>query len=160
MAFPDSHELSGAFFAKRLEGLADRIVVQGEELLNDNGLDMPSRTVSLMLLIGERTRLSAADAAADLGQPHQLVTQRIELLLTMGLIERTEDPEDKRRKNVTLSAKGKDQYDRLLALLSRASRAFSGLFDEIECDLSSAVAKANAALNSRSLLDRVRHDER
>lgn len=158
MPYPDSHPLNGAFLARWLDRLSDLIVLQGDELLRDAELDMPSRAVSLMLLIGERGQLSAADAATELGQPHQLVTQRADVLLDLNLVVRKDDPTDGRRKLLALSAKGKLQHDRLLARLSEASVAFAGLFDEIECDLFSVSAKALEALNCISLLERIREN--
>jgi DNA-binding MarR family transcriptional regulator len=155
MPFPDNHPFAAAFLANRLDRLADLIVAQGDELLRAADLSMPPRAVSLMLLIGSEKELSTADAASRLGQPHQLVTQRVELLKDLGLIERTEDPLDGRRKALTLSATGRDQYARLLECLSRASDGFLNLFEEIGCDLSSITAMAMQALQRKPLLDRV-----
>jgi DNA-binding MarR family transcriptional regulator len=155
MVYPDKHPLSNAFLANRLDRLADLIATQGEEMLRDAGLNMPSRTVSLILLIGERGHVSAADAASILGQPHQLVTQRVDVLLDGALIARTDDPADGRRKILALTARGRDQHARLSALLSATSEVFGALFEEIGCDLSSMAARAMEALDRTSLRDRV-----
>jgi DNA-binding MarR family transcriptional regulator len=156
MAFPDDHPLSGAFLANRLDRLADLIADQGEALLRDAGLDMPSRTVSLLLLVGDHRKLSAADAAALIGLPHQLVTQRTELLIGLGLVERKDDPADGRRKVLTLSAKGKGQYARMRTRLTEAAAAFEALFDDIGCDLAAMAAKAQAALERKPLSARMK----
>ncbi|MBP6013953.1 MAG: MarR family transcriptional regulator [Alphaproteobacteria bacterium] len=155
MPYPDAHRLSGAFLANRLDRLADLIVAQGEALLGEAGLNIPSRTVSLLLLVGDHGELSAADAATLLGHPHQLVTQRTELLIGLSLIARKNDPSDRRRKILTLSAKGKAQYARLQIRLAEAAAVFTALFDEIACDLSAMAAKAQAALERRPLLERI-----
>lgn len=157
MPYPDAHRLSDAFLANRLDRLADLIAAQGEALLGEAGLDLPSRTVSLLLLVGDHGELSAADAATLLGHPHQLVTQRTELLIDLGLIGRREDPKDRRRKILTLTAKGKEEYKQLQSRLSEAAAVFAALFDEIACDLSAMAAKAQAALERMSLLERIRH---
>lgn len=154
MPYPDSHLFSGAFLANRLDRLADLIAEQGEQLLRDAGLSLPSRCVSLLLLIGERGLLSAADAAAELGQPHQLVTQRADLLLDLGLINRDSDPRDGRRKILKLSALGEDQHAQLQECLSQASEAFAALSEEIGCDLLSMATKAMEALHQRPLHER------
>jgi len=154
--FPDDHPLSEAFLANRLERLSELIAVQGQGLLAAAGLEMPSRAVSLVLLVGERGGLSAADAAAALGLPHQLVTQRAELLIGLGLVERSDDPSDGRRKILKLSAGGLAQHAKLRALLADAARAFEALFDEIGCDLSAVSATARAALERVPLQDRIR----
>ncbi len=156
MSYVDAHPLTGAFVANKLDRLSDLIAGQGEYLLRDAGIDIPSRAVSLALLIGEQGQLSVADIASLLGQPHQLVTQRADVLTDLGLIERTGDPGDGRRKILVLTAKGEDQFAKLQIRLSEAADAFAGLFDEIQCDLSALVTKAMEALDRASVLDRIK----
>jgi DNA-binding MarR family transcriptional regulator len=157
MPFIDIHPLSGAFFANRLDRLADLIVAQGEELLRDAGLDMPSRTVSLILLIGDKRQISAAEIASLLEQPHQLVTQRAEILIDLKLVERRDDPADGRRKMLVLTKGGQEQYHALQIRLAEAANAFSALFKEIDCDLSALVTRATRALDEKPLLKRVQN---
>ena len=154
--YTDTHPLSAAFVANLLGRLVDMIVEQGEQLLLDAGLDLPSRSVSSVLMIGERGKISAADIAMALNQPHQLVTQRIELLLDMKIVKRISDPEDGRRKILMLTAKGTKQFKRLQKCLAMADRAFETLFEDIGCDLTLVTEQAMDALNSKSILDRVR----
>lgn len=154
MPYVDTHAMTVAFLAHRLDRLADLIVGQGEQLLRGAGLEMPSRTLSLFLLIGEEGPLSAADVVLRLEQPHQLVTQRVEVLMDLGLIERAGHPSDGRRKLLKLSAKGRTQHAALAQCLSRAAVGFQNLFEEIGCDLSLITTKANEALQRRPLIDR------
>lgn len=155
MSFIDSHPLRGAFVANQLERLAALIVAQGEDLLRDAGVQFPSRAASTVLLIGDEGEIAVADIAKTLMQPHQLVTQRIELLMDLGLIKRANDPEDARRKIVVLTAKGGEQYRRLKARLVQARAAFAALFEEIGGDLPALILRAMEALNERPLTQRV-----
>lgn len=156
MRFLDSHPLRGAFVANTLERLVSLIVEQGDALLRDAGMDFPSRAASTVLLLGERTRISAADLAKALGQPHQLVTQRVDLLIERGVVSRAGDPGDARRRILVLTSKGKRQFKALKARLSLAEAAFAALSAEIGCDLSDATRSAIAALERSTVLDRVR----
>lgn len=153
--FVDTHPLRGAFVANQLERLVDMIVLQGHALLEDAGLVFPSRAVSAVLLIGEYGTLSAADIASALAQPHQLVTQRIELLIDLGVVERVTDPTDGRRKLIELTRFGRDQLVRLQARLAESERAFAALFAEINCDLPSIADHAMEALERAPLLNRI-----
>lgn len=155
MTYLDAHPLTGAFVANKFDRLAAMIAEQGDELLRDAGIEFPSRAVSLLLLVGEHRRLSAADIAATLGQPHQLVTQRLDILTDFGLIEREVDPADGRRKTLILTGKGEAQYAKLQIILSEAARAFAGLFGEIGCDMPAFAMKAMGALSRSTLLERV-----
>jgi DNA-binding MarR family transcriptional regulator len=156
MAYVDSHPLHGAFVAHKLDRLSDLIVEQGNALLRDAGVKIPSRTVSLLLLIGDRGQLSAADIASTLGQPHQLVTQRIDVLMGLALVERKADAEDARRKILSLTTEGEQHYAALTTLLAKAAMAFAELSDEIGCDLAIMAMKAIDALGRASLVDRIR----
>lgn len=153
--FTETHALKGAFVANRLSALVDLIALQGDSLLQDAGVSIPSRAVSCVLLVGDQGQVSAADIAKALDQPHQLATQRIEALIQLGLLKRMEDPEDGRRKILALTARGKDQYARLNVRLAEAEQAFLGLFAEIECDLPAVLERALQALRSTPLLQRI-----
>jgi DNA-binding MarR family transcriptional regulator len=156
MHFLDSHPLRGAFVANTLERLAGLIVEQGEDLLRDAGLTFPARAASTVLLLGERTRLSAADLARTLGQPHQLVTQRVNLLIELGIVSRADDSRDARRRILVLTARGKREFEGLKATLIRAEAAFTALFAEIGCNLPQVALSAIAALERLPVRDRVR----
>ena len=153
--FTETHALKGAFVANRLSALVDLIAQQGDLLLQDAELSIPSRAVSCVLLVGDQGQLSAADIAKALQQPHQLATQRVEALLELGLLKRIDDPQDGRRKILTLSARGRDQYARLKVRLAEAEQAFLDLFAEIDCELPAVVERAISALLSRPLLQRI-----
>lgn len=153
--YTDTHPLRGAFVANLLGRLVDMIVAQGEDLLHDAGLDFPSRAASSVLLVGERGNISAADIASALDQPHQLVTQRIELLIDLKIVKRVSDPKDGRRKILALTNKGTQQFMRLQTRLTNADRAFEILFKEIDCDLPAIAARAMDALGKHSILERV-----
>ena len=139
-----------------MERLVALIIEQGDDLLRDAGLTFPSRAASTVLLLGEGARLSAADLAKVLGQPHQLVTQRVDLLIELGIVSRADDSGDARRRILVLTSKGKRQFEMLKARLTLAEAAFAALSAEIGCDLSGAALSAMAALGRSSVLDRVR----
>lgn len=155
MAYVDSHPRHGAFLADQLRRLADLIAQQGDDLLLGAGLSLPSRAVSSVLLIGERGQISAADIAKELKQPHQLVTQRIEMLIKLGLVGRIGDPSDGRRKILELTRRGKKELLLLETCLRDAEQVFLDLYQEIECDLSTVTLSALNVLSSKPILDRI-----
>jgi DNA-binding MarR family transcriptional regulator len=156
LAFVDTHALRGAFVAVALERLAGVIMEQGEAFLRDGGVEFPPRAASTILLLGEHGPMSVADLAKRLDQPHQLVTQRVDLLLALRLVDRSDDPHDARRKVLRLTAKGRAQLSRLNERLAVANEAFAGLFGEIGCPLHDVALRAIAALNRSSLVERAR----
>jgi len=147
----DDHPLAGAFLAHQLTRLADLITDQGEAFLRGNGIEVPSRAVSTVLLIGDQGPISAAAIAEQLQQPHQVTTQRVELLIKAGITDRTTDPEDGRRKLLTLTPHGREQYDSLQSRLKTAAAAFEALFEDIGCDLAAVADRAAMALELEPL---------
>jgi DNA-binding MarR family transcriptional regulator len=145
-----------AFVANVMDRLVNLIVEQGEVFLRQGGVEFPSRAASTVLLLGERGQASAADIAKALGQPHQLVTQRIDLLLDLGVIARIDDRADARRKLLSLTAKGKKQLQRLKKCLAVADAVFAGLFAEIGCDLTRVSSLALDALTRSPIVTRGR----
>ncbi|MGJ8563870.1 MAG: MarR family transcriptional regulator [Alphaproteobacteria bacterium] len=150
-----THALRGAFFANQLDQLAELITLQGEELLQSAGVKFPSRAVSAALLIGEHGRISAAEIAEALDQPHQLVTQRVDLLIAANVVSRFPDPNDGRRKLLQFTELGNQQFEQLKLRLGEVDRAFEVLFEEIGCDLASKIQSVTDALGEVSLLARL-----
>lgn len=155
MTYVDTHPRSGAFAANKMTRLTDLINDQGTKLLKDADLTLPPRAVSTVLLIGEHGKISAADIAKELSQPHQLVTQRIELLINLNLLQRLDDPKDGRRKIIALTIKGKREFQILDKRLAEAANAFEDLYNEIETNLSTITMRAIEALENKSLLSRI-----
>lgn len=154
--FVDAHRLSAAFIANQIERLADMIVAQGNDMLEAAGIQFPSRAVSTVLFVGENEPASTADIARALGQPHQLATQRVDLLVQLGILERISDPDDARRKLLRLTPEGREQFRVLTDRLDKAGQAFVAMFAEIGCDLPAATQRAAAALRETPLITRMK----
>lgn len=155
MSFFQTHPFREAFLAIALEALAARIMEQGEIMLQRSGVEFPARACSTVLLLGEQGEMSAADVAKALQHPHQLVTQRVELLIDLGIVARIDDRRDARRKVLRLTRRGQRQFELLNQKLAEAQAAFRGLFREIGCDLFIQAEQAAEALNQRPLLARM-----
>jgi DNA-binding MarR family transcriptional regulator len=152
--FLDTHALKSAFLGNMLDRLVELIAQQGDDLMAAANISFPSRAVSTMLLISEQQNLTAADIASVLKQPHQLVTQRIELLLKLGVVVREPDPKDGRRKILVLSTKGTEETARMRRCLADVSGVLKNLQSEIQVDLEVGALKAVNALSERSILER------
>lgn len=154
--FRDEHALKGAFVSNKLLRLVELIALQGEDLLRDAEITIPSRAVACTLFVGDKGQVSLADIAKALNEPHQLTAQRVEGLIQLGLLERKDDPDDRRRKALSLTRKGKAQHQRLLVRLTEIEQALSDLYAEIKCDLPAVLESAMDALHRTPLLDRIR----
>lgn len=147
-------KLDAAFLARDLHRLRQEITEQSDLVLIAAEIDVPSSCTSLVLSLLEHEK-SAAELSKSLGYSHQLVTQRINLLLRLGLVVRTPSARDARKKSILLTPEGARQTKRLQALLPELDAAFRGLFDEIGFPLGRACRDALQSLTERPVLKRV-----
>jgi DNA-binding MarR family transcriptional regulator len=81
-----------------------------KQLMDDNGLS-PSQIITLFSLYhGEPCGVSAI--GSQLGLSNAASSQLIDRLVLQGLIERAEDPTDRRAKCLTITSKGKALVER------------------------------------------------
>jgi DNA-binding MarR family transcriptional regulator len=151
----DTHPLRGAFLSNKLLRLVETIADQGAVLLGSAGIAVPPRAISTVLMIGEVGDVTAADIASSLDQPHQLATQRIGLLIELGLVARRPHATDSRRKILELTTQGRAQYNLMIGMLDRIRAAMDALYDELGCDLAEMAVKAVRALQDRPLIERI-----
>lgn len=151
----DTHALSGAFLSNKLLRLVETIAEQGEVLLTSAAIAIPPRAISTVLMIGEVENVTAADIANGLDQPHQLATQRVDLLIKLGLISKRPHPTDSRRKVLELTKEGQAQYTRMMEMLGQIRDAMDALYEELGVDLASVAVTAVKALQERPLVERV-----
>jgi len=157
MSFLASHGLSTAFLGYRSGHLLEILSDQGDSYLKSAGLSFPARANLTIMLIDERENISIADITNELKQPHQLVAQRVTLLIERGLVKKFADPEDGRRNILTLTKKGKHEVAILRECLEDAICAFEELYAEIGADLNAIIQKAIGALLDVPLESRVKN---
>jgi DNA-binding MarR family transcriptional regulator len=143
-----------AYLGKRLQDLLDLTHVQMQKVYEKNGLSIRVQGSSTLQALGPDERLSLADLARKLGQPHQLIAQRIERLLKAGLVSKAPDPADRRRSEYRLTDEGKRQWMILDRLMHEAGTVNEELFREIGTDLVDALERARDRLETRGLHDR------
>ena len=93
--------------------------------------------------------------AERLGLSHQLASQRLRWLVKEGLVVIGDDPNDRRRRLVSLTPAGQTEGDKLQAFLPKLEQAYRDLFDEIGMDLHKGMVDARTALLARPLLARM-----
>ncbi|MGV9703875.1 MarR family winged helix-turn-helix transcriptional regulator [Streptomyces sp. NPDC003483] len=101
MAAADRCERSGLHFLS----VAHRVREKLDQHMSGAGLSL-SRTKVLQVL-AQHGALHQAELSEALGQAPRSVTQAVEALERAGLVTRTSDPEDRRRKTVSLTATGR-----------------------------------------------------
>ena len=147
---------SRAAFALRVRQASVDLYEQMDESLQAHGLALPAYTTSLVQTLHHVGPQSVSALADELGLSHQLASQRLKWLVSEGLVEIGDDPDDRRRRQVRLTAAGREEASKLQAFLPLLERAYSHLFDEIGMDLHRGLIEARDALKASPLLARMR----
>lgn len=150
---------SQAAFAMRMDQLFTNLYEQMEDGLEFRGLKLRGTVTGTVQTLYHAGPKSVSALAAEMKLSHQLATQRVKLLVDQGFAQIDPDPDDKRRKLVSLTDAGRLQGEKLQAFLPELMAAYDDLFAEIGVDMHAAVLAATKALQKRSLLDRFDSDD-
>lgn len=142
------------YLGRHCELLSDLIEEQTAELFAQRGIAIPVKSCSLVGALASRQPASASDLAGALGRSHQIIMQKLPKLIRLGLVERADDPADKRRSLLRLTAQGRDQMDRLQEVLPLIEAAYAQIERQIG-PVRAPLLAALEALQSRSLAERV-----
>jgi DNA-binding MarR family transcriptional regulator len=122
--------LGPAFVAHRLRRLSDRIVDEIAVAILEQGLTVPPRSGSTILLLAERGPMGPVDIARTLRFSHPLMVRALRVLEQLGLVSAIDDPGDQRRRLVELTARGRAEAAALERFNARLSRVIREVLDE------------------------------
>lgn len=147
-------ELGKTYMAHYCRRLADLIIAQASEILAERGLITPSAALSTIFYLDQNRNATVASLASALDVSHQMATQRINGLVTLGLVTRSSSNEDKRAKSVVLTPMGKKEAKQLYPFMTEMTQVFEDFEAELDCQLTSTIRKAESSLLQRSLKQR------
>lgn len=90
-----------------------RSTVEFNRFMKESGLSMPQ--FHTMLRLFYRKCAGVSDIAQDVGFTKAASSQMIDRLVQQGLVERAENPDDRREKLITLSERGRNMMETLIA---------------------------------------------
>ena len=122
--------LGPAFVAHRLRRLSDRIVDEIAEAIVEQGLRVPPRSASTILLLAERGAMGPVDIARTLRFSHPLMVRAIRALEQLGLVCAIDHSGDQRRRLVELTRRGRDEALALKRFNARLERVMREVLDE------------------------------
>lgn len=138
-----------AFFGLACDRLVDRIVAEGGAYAQRVGLSPPVRSMSSLMLLDQKPR-TVTELAAALRMTHAGAIKAAGLLIDAGLVERTGDPSDRRRKVLSLTRAGQDAARETAEFLEMVRAVYASLFKEIGVDVYVAVGALEQALDRKS----------
>lgn len=136
------------FVAHRLRRASDRIVDQVGEMLSAEGLDVPPRGASMLLMIDERDAIGVVEIAQRLRLSHPLIVRMTQRFEQLGLVKIEVDPDDARRRRLVPTEKGRREAEAIRTFNARLSAMFDALFAEIDSPLVAVLDRLDAALEA------------
>ena len=146
--------LSG-YFGRPLHAFYHLFMSQIDALYQRYEIDIPVVCSSTAHLLHLRGEMSPADIGRTLGDPHQVVAQRLDSLIRKGLVVKTPDPSDKRRGLVALTQKGEDQAAALVRLMDISGPIYAQIEQEIDANLPAILTRAHERLANHPIADRI-----
>lgn len=143
-----------AFLAKTVFDLHCLIQKQSDELYLEKEMGFPVLVSSTLLFLSSYGSASLVEIGKALNHSHQLVAQRIKILLKLNLIQGTLDPKDKRRTLYTLTEEGQDKSKVLHLYCIDASAAFQDVSDELGVDIQKLFNNIIVALKNKTFGER------
>lgn len=144
------------FLAHRLKRASELILEGTTQLIRERGGAGPARSASTILLLSEEGPLSIMEIAYRLRLTHPFIIRLISALIDVGYVQIDPDPADKRRKIVSLTPAGREQAALFRRLNMLLETTFQELFGETGTDLIEALNRLEAAIEKRSIAERVK----
>lgn len=151
-------DLGPAFVAHRLRRLSDLIVDEIAVGLGAEGLTVPPRSASTILLLADRGPMGPVEVARELQFSHPLMSRALRVLEGLGLVRTVEHAGDQRRRLVELTPRGRDEAAALVRFNSRLNRVMREVLNEAAGDADSFLESLQAvrrSLESRSIPTRL-----
>ena len=148
--------LRHAFVAHLADRLSAQICTETAALFADRGIAAPVRSASAMLLLLKLGSATLAELARTDGQSHQLLSTRLAPLEAMGLVERSVDPVDARRRPYVLTNSGLVEARQVEAACAEIAAAMEDLFAELGNNLVESLDGAMLALRRVPIAARAR----
>lgn len=156
MDFIDS--LGPAFLAHRLRRVEDLLLDQVGDALAGEGLAVPPRSLSTLLLLDADGPLGPVDLARRLRLSHPLMIRALKILDQLELVEAVDNPADHRRRAVKLTARGRTEVATIRRFQARLSRAIDDAAQEAGSNSDALLAlltRFTDALTTRPVTDRL-----
>src|SRR5262249_47978340 len=153
IALPFLNELRPTFVAHLADRLSAQVCAQTEAIFVDRGMTAPVKSISPLLYLLREGPASLTEMARHDGQSHQLLASRLDPLEKIGLIERTIDPNDARRRPYALTRRGAVEARLAEAACKDIADAMRATFKDIGIDMLKAIDLCMASLDRVPLTD-------
>ena len=149
-------ELGNLAISSRMKRLTDRIMRGASKVYKSLNFDFEPRWFTVFYLLNSTSvPMSISEIANSLKISHPAVIQRTQMLIKRGLIKTFQDDEDRRKRLVVVTEKGRDLASKLQPIWNDFEIATARLFESIGVDILHVVNKIERALDEREIAERI-----
>ena len=141
----------------RLRRLSDRLLANVNRIYQEHGINFETRWFLMFYQLHLKSPMSITEIAAATGFTHPAIIQLSDELIKVGLIASVTDTTDKRRRLISLSAKGIEMLGHLKPVWHQIEEAHRQISREIGMDLLSTLERYEEILDERDIYERVTH---
>ena len=147
--------LGALAIASRLRGLTDLLVRDMTKIYREQNIKFEPRWFAFLHLLNSTNKLSITEIATELNQSHPAVNQVANSLEKEGIILSIKDKNDKRRRIIILSNKGKKLVKKSIYIWEAVNLAATELIEESFPELLDGVLALEQSLTSESIYNRI-----
>jgi GNAT superfamily N-acetyltransferase/DNA-binding MarR family transcriptional regulator len=149
------HEYGGLLLGSRLKRVSEALYAGVDTVYAASGIDLPSRSVPILLLLRDGGPLAITELAKELGQSHAAVSQLSRTLVERGVVKERSDPADDRRRLLALSPAGQSLLRRMEPIWKAVVAAVDELSAATGLDFLAALTAFDQALEQRGFAARI-----
>ncbi len=153
-------ELGGLALGSRLKRLSERISSEVASIYEQQGINFEPRWFPVFHYIGCQHEASIVEIAKAIGVTHPAVNQIARELLSIGLIDEVVDSDDKRKRLLSLTSKGRKLYADLAQTWRIIRISVGEAVEESGHDLVAALEALENVLNKKALASRFNQNDR
>lgn len=148
------HDYGSLLLGSRLRKVSEALYAGVDEVYRSAGVELPSRCFPILFLLRDHGRLGISELAEKLGQTHPAVSQMSRKLLRHRVVTESPDPQDDRRRLLSLSPRGRSVMARVEPVWKAIVAAVADL--EGKHPLSKHLTAIDRALAARGFAARIR----
>lgn len=149
-------ELGSLSLATRLKNLSEQLAKDVGKIYKEQSFDFEPRWFAVVYALKDNNELAVTEMATMLSQTHPAVNQVANVLVEKGLIVESKDKSDQRKRLLKLSKKGQELVSKMEGLWENIREANDELLSATKKDFLGSIRKIEAALDEKSMYDRVR----
>ena len=151
-------QLGPLALASRLKRLGERLQRDVSQVYRDQKLDFHARWFPVAYLLSQFSDLPVTTVADKLGLTHPAVNQIAGQMSRHGLLTSRTDPDDERRRLLSLTSRGKKMVVKLRPLWVAVETCTSEVIEASGCNLLAGITAVENELDRLQMYDRIRHN--